>query len=400
MSNSAINLLAYIQQKLNGDLPDCESIKATHLSMLDEMESKWGTKFDKSNVIDRINQMYSDLPTKFQNPLTYSLLKDIIKNIKDTVEKNSEELSLKFKIENNYFPIFGTVSMGQFSAQICSPKNSNDSLIIFSDGLFGFANLISKVIASCLPCVKDKDGGLSYSTDKNNIKNNIKHDNLLIVRFIDLMFAYMMREDPHRAQQYLIDKEHLYLSELIRDSFEIFVAAHEYAHYALGHLSDSTSEKLFDFSSEKIEAISYKWKQEFEADELGAYLTVLYMGSRGIDTFLSGLGIWVCLSVIEVIEKLKATYEDKDLDLVNFSTTHPPISLRKEFLIKHYSEIQAAKKFFDSIDYVFNILWNCFYKFFDFIKELQQKTKLDISDLNFETIQHLLYKIDFTSTIN
>lgn len=400
MYNSAIKLLEKIQRELNGYVPDIDCINDSQQIILDKMESEWGKMIDKQIYKDYMSQISTELPTKLQNPLTYSLLKIIIKNLKVIVEENRDSLSQKFKIENNAFPVFGTVSMGEFSAQICSPENSEDSLIIFSDGLFGFANLISKVIASCFPYIKDKKGALSFSTDLNKIKSNIKKNNLLIARFIDLMFSYMLQEDPHRAQQYLINKDNLFLSTIIRDSFEFFVAAHEYAHYVLGHLSDSTTEKLFDLESEKIEAIAYNWKQELEADELGAYLTILYMGRNRIDSLLSGLGIWVCLSVIEIIEKLKATYEDKDLEFINFSTTHPPVSVRKDFLIKHYPEIQTAEKLFKSIDYIFEILWDCFYRFFESIKKLQPKTKIAFRDLNFETIQRLLYKIDFSNTIN
>ena len=107
--------------------------------------------------------------------------------------------------------------MGDFSAQIKGMGADSKPLMLFSDGLFGFANLIGKIVADALPMVSNENG-YTYSCEKEIIQKNLRSNNLLIVRFIDLMLAYLLTNDPHASKPYIIDREHFHLAEIIRDS--------------------------------------------------------------------------------------------------------------------------------------------------------------------------------------
>lgn len=387
----AIELLEKLQSSYPYPKVSEEDFVFSFMKLQKQMSQTLGV--DLPLTYKEYEKMFSTPPTEKQNPLTYSLLYDIIRAFSDLIEEKKEEFSKQYNVELKKFPVFGTITMGEFSAQAISCGELDESLMLFSDGLFGFANLISKLVATAYPMKNDAAG--SYSSKKEDILENISKNNLLIARFLDLMLAYMLCNDAHRAKQYIIEKEYFNFSEIIRDSFEYFVVAHEYAHFSLGHLSAESNKKLFGQDCKDVEKIIFNWAQEIEADKLGAVLTLHVMTQRGYDVFISGMGIWVCLTVLDYIEKLRKVLEGQETD-EELSMTHPPISIRKEAFLTVLPNEKEAREFFSSIDVIFDELWKYFIRFFNSLKQMLSKQKISLKDLNYATISNLLYKFNFT----
>ena len=157
----------------------------------------------KNDVSDEISQIEKELEsivlnTKYQNPHTYSILFKIIQDIEEIKGDIFRGLDLNIEM-----PYFGTVDFDMFSAEICSSE-CNEKLIIISDGLFTFANLISKIIVQIFP-MEEKSGIQEFSTDIEKILNYIENNLEIKLRFFDLMLACLITREPPRAQPYILN---------------------------------------------------------------------------------------------------------------------------------------------------------------------------------------------------
>lgn len=378
---TALELLEHLQ---SGTAIRWNTINA---NTIEKMMSNKHPGFDLSPFKQQLAQILSTAHTKYQNPLTYSILREMIDEFQGLFPQIKAESKNGKTIRLQDFPIFGTVDMGEFSAQIRVDSDDQKPLMVFSDGFFGFANLISKIVAFCFP-VKEVGNQYAFSTDINDVIAKIASDKKIAVYFFDLMFAYLLERDPHRAKQYFQENQHIVLVSMILNAFEGFVVAHEYAHYVLGHLGNQKTFGVVQINDKEIESILFNWSQEIEADTFAAQLTVVFMQSKGYDKSIAGLGIWVALNVLEILYKLRRVYKGENPDSLVLSKTHPPVSERKIKVLEQLFEKDSKEiKLLETIDFIFEKLWKTFDEFISILKNKGIK----LANLDFATIQKYLY---------
>ncbi len=342
------------------------------------------------------------LPTKYQDPGEYVLLEHIFEDIRSFV-KNLKTDDKRIK-ELPDIPTFGTVKMGSFSAQI-SGSGEGDYLILFANGMFGFANLLSKVIGDSFVLIKEENF-YSFSTDFDQIKIRLEEKKEIQRHFNDLMMGYMIRENAHAARQYFPSRQLSAIASIIREGMEIFVAAHEYAHLILGHLSSDTrrirvtgeGEKNLRESQEEDDEIKesiYNWKDEVEADSLAVIITMGVMTQKGYDRALSFMGPGTAMLGMELLEGLENLKEGRDPQTPRNSKTHPSGNLRKQVMYEIVkTDVPEALNLMESIEKIVQYLWMNYLEFYKNMEEATKKINenLSLTDIPFEIIQRVIYK--------
>jgi hypothetical protein len=310
-------------------------------------------KFKKEwEAIKKENQLKK--PTKFENAEWHSLLRGIIKEFEEVFK------ILSYKVPEYY--LFGTLPTNRVNGMAMAIQNNPYKLIILETGLFGFANLMCKVIATSFIFQKTEDGMQTFSTDISECKNRIDTNPIIIERFYDVISAYVVLGNPHYAQQYFVGETYDYLSSLLRNGFEYFVFAHEFGHLIAGHL-DYTDETHHDIARNEINTIATNWQQEFEADFIGTNILVNVMARKGYDISLSYWGIEVFFGCIDVVEKTLSILKTGSINPEAFSETHPPTLIRRarirEIVSKSF-DTEVSKSIIslsEIVEEIINHLW-------------------------------------------
>ena len=346
----------------------------------------------KSFIDDYISNILDDLPTEYQDPLTYDILKNLFKRV--------EKAALLLQNNDFYFPenlVYGTAKIKSFSAFVEANVCSKEFLILLSNELFTFANLLSKCVGMLFIDENTKNiikGNYKYNISKDHIRTSIVKNKNAIVRFTDLILAYTIEGEPEFAKPYMPDKVLANISSLIRDSFELFVVGHEYSHILLRHFekdenTKSNPKKIIYIKDEKVETVFNNWNQEINADVLGAYLTILSM--RGFDFATSFMGVDICLMAMCILETIAEQFKGKKLSY----STHPPGLSRREIVFevlkKEHPEIEDI---YEINTYIFDNLWNESMKIIMEIDSfLKKEFKLSVFDVQYPLIRSLMYKI-------
>jgi hypothetical protein len=262
-------------------------------------------------------------PTKYEVAEWHSLLRGIVKQF-DQVFK-----ILSYNPPQHY--LFGTLPTNRVNGMAMAIPDNPYKLIILETGLFGFANLMCKVLATSFVFKNNEDGMMNFSTNINECKSKIDSNPIIVERFYDVLTAYTILGNPHYAQQYFLDSIYEPLSSILRNGVEYFVFAHEFGHLISGHLDNNERNKK-DIGDSEIEAINTNWQQEFEADVVGANILINAMGQRGYDISISYWGIEVFFGCIDVVEKTISILKTGSSDLNALSETHPPTVMRRDML--------------------------------------------------------------------
>lgn len=266
----------------------------------------------KKQLLEEIKLLKNlELPTQYQTHGDYFLMNYFANRIEKSIDSirlkgTNKEWRLRDLSLNFTRPIFGTLPTGDIQAVTYGLKGSNEYLIVFESDLFHFCNLLSKIIARALPFDRITDGERTeFSTDIDKIRKNIEYNNEILQRFQELIIAYLIKGKVVRAPQYYLKAPYTMIAENLRDSMELFVMGHEYAHILLNHLKGKESfAQVLDFES--AYNIIFKWEEEFEADSLGLLLMIGAMKNIGYDNSLSYWGAECFCSGYEVIEKGKS----------------------------------------------------------------------------------------------
>ena len=268
-----------------------------------------------------IKEDQSGKTTKYEIPKWYGLLSRVIKEFDKVFE------FLSYAPPKHY--LFGTLPTNRVNGMAMTIPNNPYKLVILETGLFGFANLVCKVIATSFIFQETDSESLTFSTDIADCKNKIDTNPIIVERFYEVIVAYVAMGNPHYAKQYFLDKEYESVASLLRSGFEYFVFAHEFGHLIAGHLDDN-EQKNYDLADSKTKEIVTNWAQEFEADFIGANILVNVMGQRGYDISLSYWGIEVFFGCVDIVEKTLSILKTGTIDLESLSETHPPILMRRE----------------------------------------------------------------------
>ena len=328
------------------------------------------------------------LPTRGEKSFAYQLLKKCVESI-DTpaIKEKIVHICGKVKQDELCFPIWGNVSSLDFSAELCL-IGSGTKLVMISDAVFISANLWVKIIDSIL--FKSDDSGLYICNLTYESMSEYLNKNYVIQqRYNDFVGSIIFFKTPVLARQYF-DEPSIFRGAMI-EGFETFVVAHEYAHSLCGHINKNCS-SLNDIDASLndlgVERICHKWEDEFEADCIGAYITLEAIGYNEFSEFIRFMGIYLCLSLFELEEKIN----EKILGKVAVSKTHPPGTDRKRRLIENFFP-ESTNCIYNDIDLILDELWEDFLETFKkIIQTNSEKHGKEIFNLKFDFFQKEIYK--------
>lgn len=152
------------------------------------------------------------------------------------------------------------------------------------------------------------------------------------------------------------DNDYLYrqFSNALADSFLTFVVAHECAHYYLGHLGKDTIKGIVTVGKVQYENLVPDWEQEFDADYIGALLTIPILMEKKMDIQVILGGIYIAMWVLSIIESLRIKGGSGE-------TTHPPAKDRLfQIKTKLQKIMQDDLHVLNVYDILFSDLWERF----------------------------------------
>lgn len=263
------------------------------------------------------------VPTPYEDPLRYSLLRRHARDIEVAAMEKGMELGNR--------PLFGTLPTGQVNGATYLVPGTTEHVVVLEKELFTFALLLSKAICCTLPL----DAGTraaTFATDVDDIKRRIEQQPELAERFTELILAYTITGRPSTARPYWPERPYQTLAGVLRRSIELFVLGHEYGHVVAGHLLEMPA------TSEDATAIAYSWRQEYAADEIGIMLCLRVMDEFGCDTAMSFWGADGYFSGIDIMDRATSLllhgYEERQK-----LSSHPPSQERREHLRQALPEL-------------------------------------------------------------
>lgn len=392
---NSVEMLEYYQAKCGYNEIDDESIDTVVNKIFNDMSSELSVDkiaLLKDSLLSELEAYKVQVPTKYQSFSSYAILDRLFKKI----NKTANELFDKSKIKIPQRVTYGTVHINQFAASVQSTDDNNDYLIMVSDCLFMFANLLAKSIGLLLveSNQKNKTRGYSYSLSKEHISNELNNKSEAIIRFTDLILAYIVTGQASCARQYTPNLKLAAISQLIMESYELFVVSHEYSHVLLGHLQIKEEGKCtptgaVEVADEIIKVASNNWKHEFEADALAANLTINAM--EGYDFATSYMGVDIGLITLIILDRINGLLGVE----VGINLSHPPAETRRKMIFDIlYKYDNVIENIYETNTYVVDSLWNrCMYIIVK-INDFYEKTlKSKLVNIDYGITQNLLYKM-------
>lgn len=347
-------------------------------------------EYYKNSMLEEFRNMLEQRPTEYQNPSTYSLLRGLFLRIESSAIKLSKDNDFTFPQKLTY----GTASIQAFTAFVNDSNQSKDYLMLISDEMFTFANLLAKSIGNLTISSSSTPEAWAYCFQETHIAQALRNNHDTVLRFADLILAYAITNCASQAQQYnLNSQEQIAITNLIRDSFELFVVGHEYSHLLLGHLQgdhDTSSEKHYvQLNDEKIELIITNWSQEVNADILAAHLAII--AQKGYDFASAYVGVDYCLIALIILERLETHLKGNRIVPV----THPSAEIRREMVFDELVKIEPnIGGLYKSNTFIIDELWNrCMYLVQQLNKMTDQLLHLPLTRVPYRFTQNILYRI-------
>ncbi len=283
----------------------------------DFLQQEYNFKYeDKDKLLKSLCEMRSGhVISRYENPYYYKFFKDIINNIhriKDTF-MNCRGLDM---------PLFGTVEFDMFYAQIRCPNSDMPPIILFYSGIIQFAHNITNVLTKAFPIQVLDEEKITFCMEPQKIKECINNNK--------------------------------WIEKRLADSFLTFIVAHECAHYYLGHLGKDAIKGIVTVGKVQYENLVPDWEQEFDADYIGALLTIPILMERKMDIQIILGGIYVAMWILSIIESLQIKRGQGE-------TTHPPA---KDRLLRIKTKLQKIMqndlRVLEIYDVLFSGLWERF----------------------------------------
>ena len=335
-------------------------------------------------LIQELQKTSDRMPTNYQNSHFYNIIVDSFNILDETI--NNETISYNGKnIEIKPVPMNGTASLKGYNAFI---RTDDEPVIVFNDDLLMLTDKLIEIYTK------------THWLASNDLLND-KYLDLLTRNFIDVMYCFYFESDAYNAipldwceienfddllsiekiyentfefENLFVNNNYLSFFSQFEESTYLWIAAHEYSHLVLGHLNNdrNLSKGLLNDNIE-VEKYSFEWQEEYDADLLGAIIT---MESKS--SFFLSTSIYFAMNCI----KLGDLYHSEST-----SKNHPPISLRIEnvfdYFDSNYRYYMGNNK---NIDVILNPMVK---KYMNFVNNIQSNN-LHFSEL-FE-MQRYIYK--------
>lgn len=226
------------------------------------------------------------LPTRYESPLTYALLKMSIESLAPAKARAYPGSGQVY---------FGTMPTGTINAMATVFPGTSDPIVILNRDIYHFTGKFSKAVSAAIPIEIEGDQiGLSY--DKSKIRQRVRTNPWILEDFAQAMFFLVTNGSPAKAHETMLDAEHNRLHARLVVGLDSFIAAHELGHVVLGHTGKA--ERTFHLipsinsahvlqKAAPLMLLDYTRNDELEADEVALQLFVL----ANIDTDVLGTAI-------------------------------------------------------------------------------------------------------------
>ena len=283
-------------------------------------------------------------------------------------------------------PLFGTVEFDMFYAQIRCPNSDMPPIILFYSGIIQFAHNITNVLTKAFPIQVLDEEKITFSMEPERIKECIKSNKWIEKRFADIVLSIFFYGNVDMCDVSQPENDYLYrqFSNTLADSFLTFIVAHECAHYYLGHLGKDAIKEIVTVGKVQYENLVPDWKQEFDADYIGALLTIPILMERKMDIQVILGGIYIAMWMLSIIESLR-------IKSGRGETTHPPAKDRLLRIKKKLQEIMRTDLcVLDTYDILFSDLWE---RFSIISKEVEIKVLAGrpVAEVTYEQIKKVIY---------
>lgn len=315
------------------------------------LRQKYNFRYEDKESIKKSLQKYrsEQAISKYENPYYYGYFKNIISDVHKIKD-------IFMDCAGQEMPLFGTVEFDMFYAQIRCPDSTMTPIILFCSGIIQFAHNITNTLTKAFPIqTKDKDK-IVFEMDIEKIKKAIQNNKWIEQRFTDIVLSIFFYGSVDMCDVSQPENDYFYrqYSNALADSFLVFVVAHECAHYYLGHLGEAASKEIVTIGKVQYENITPNWEQEFDADYIGALLTIPVLLERKMDIQVILGGIYIAMWTLSIIESLQIRGKER-------TTSHPPA---KERLLQAKEKLQKIMqddlKVLEVYDLLFSVLWEKF----------------------------------------
>lgn len=315
---------------------------------------------DRDKVLGELNMMKTaHLISRYENPYYYRFFNDILTAMHDIKDKFLDCSEVEY-------PVFGTVELEQFSAQIRSMDGGNRPIILFSSGIIQFAHIISNLLTKAFPICEATDTHIKFDLDPKKVLDIIQNNRWIEKRFTDLVMCMFLTNNTEQCDTDQPQNDNLYrtFSNSLADSFLTFIVAHESAHHYLGHMKIEHTKKMVTVQNIVYEQIELNWQQEYEADHIGALLAIPVLLQKKVDITQAVSGIYVAMWSMSIMESL---HNGKN----SGTTTHPPaVERRNAIKTKMEQAIGCELEILRVYDILLSTLWERFQKIAEKIESI------------------------------
>lgn len=349
---------------------------------LNFLNNTYNFSYDKNSLNEDMKKMRAkNMISKYENPYYYGFLSNILVDIHKVKDNflSCEELPL---------PIIGTIEFELFTAQVRLPKSNMPPIIIFSSGIIHFAHIITNLLAKVIPIEIREQTQVWIDMDIEKILTNVHENKWFEQRFVDLCMCILLTRNPRLCSLDQPQDNRIFrmLSNRLSDAFMTFIVAHECAHHYLGHLNMCEQADIVKINQMEYEKIKLNWEQEYDADYLGALLTLPVLFEKKYEPIQIISGIYISLWSINIIECLQTMSENR------ISFTHPS---GKKRLIELKNKLKKILKtdltVLDIYDKLFSTLWDKFIITYQNIeKQVLEGEKQRL--ISYEKIKELIYQ--------
>lgn len=350
-------------------------------SFFDFLQQEYNFKCeDRNKFIKSLHEMRSGhVISRYENPYYYKFFMDIITNIHKIKDAFMDCHGLDM-------PLFGTVEFDMFYAQIRCPNSDMPPIILFYSGIIQFAHNITNVLTKAFPIQVLDEEKITFGMEPEKIKDSIKSNKWIERRFADIVLSIFFYGNVDMCDVSQPENDYLYrqFSNALADSFLTFIVAHECAHYYLGHLGKDAIKGIVTVGNVQYENLVPDWEQEFDADYIGALLTIPILMEKKMDIQVILGGIYVAMWVLSIIESLRIKGGSGE-------ATHPPA---KDRLLQIKAKLQKIMQddlhVLDVYDILFSDLWD---RFSIIAKDVEDRvlTGRPAAEVTYEQIKKVIY---------
>lgn len=310
------------------------------------VESQFAELFsgdDMGSAIDHLFSSNIEVPTKYDSLLQYSLVSALMNKIKASAE------ILEVNIKQD--PCFATLPTGDGNASALKLPGSSKTFLLFDSQLFTFCHLFSKAFSLCLPISVNDDQNVKYSVELAKVQSHIENNaNECIDKIHDLLHCFCVNKRAADAKPCLPPEDYLPLINVLRDGMQLMIVGHEFGHFCSGHLDKELQFAILNSAIE--DDLSDQHTKEYEADFLGALLTLQALNSDGRDVALSFAAIELFYSAMILSARYSSYIFGKKDEHVEQAegAAHPSFINRKHLMRHAIKNVEGIERYRDTIE--------------------------------------------------